>query len=312
MSGIDGQHRSEGLVLSVATAATDLAPQDRPAGRFVRLPGRGRTYVRELAGPPGAPVLVLLHGWTATSDLNWCGSYGPLGRHFRVLAMDHRGHGRGIRSTSPFRLEDCADDVAALVRTLGVERCIPVGYSMGGPVAQLLWRRHRRLIDGMVLCATSCTFNGTMRERVLSGVAVGTGALAGTLPLERLAAVSLDRWHQWRVRRGRAWWGYEEIARHDWGEIVAAGKALLRYDSRPWIGGVDVPAAVVVTTDDDVVPTPRQAAMAERLPGATRFAVDGGHAVCTTQPARFVPALLAACHDVAARVGAKPAATAAA
>ena len=307
MGGFDGQHRSEGPVLSAATAVTSAANGELPGGRFVRLPGRGRTFVRELAGPPGAPVLVLLHGWTATSDLNWCGSYGPLGQHFRVIAMDLRGHGQGIRSTSPFRLEDCADDVAALVRTLGVERCIPVGYSMGGPVAQLLWRRHRRLLDGIVLCATSCTFSGTVRERVLSGVAVGTGALAEALPLERLAAVSFDGWHRWRVRRGRPWWGYEEVARHDWGDIVAAGKALLRYDSRPWIGGVDVPAAVVVTTADDVVPTPRQAEMADRVRGATRFAVDGGHAVCTTQPARFVPALVAACQDVAARAGTRSA-----
>ena len=101
MGRFDGQHRSEGPALSVAAAVPDEASGHLPAGRFVRLPGRGRTFVRELAGPPGAPVLVLLHGWTATSDLNWRGSYAPLGRHFRVIAMDHRGHGRGIRSTSP-------------------------------------------------------------------------------------------------------------------------------------------------------------------------------------------------------------------
>ncbi|MGH9270822.1 MAG: alpha/beta fold hydrolase [Ilumatobacteraceae bacterium] len=106
---------------------------------------------------------------------------------------------------------------------------------------------------------------------------------------------------------GRPWWGYEEIARHDWGDIVAAGKALLRYDSRPWIGGVDVPAAVVLTSDDEVVPTSRQAAMADLLPDVRRFAVRGGHAVCTTRPARFVPALLAACQDVAARTGTRTA-----
>jgi len=55
--------------------------------------------------------------------------------------MDHRGHGRGIRSAKPFRLADCADDVAALADRLGIETFIPVGYSMGGTVAQLMWRR---------------------------------------------------------------------------------------------------------------------------------------------------------------------------
>ncbi|MET0578619.1 MAG: alpha/beta fold hydrolase, partial [Ilumatobacteraceae bacterium] len=70
--------------------------------------------LREVPGPPGAPVVVLLHGWTATADLNFHTCYEALGEHYRVLAFDHRGHGRGIRSRRKFRLEDCADDVAAM------------------------------------------------------------------------------------------------------------------------------------------------------------------------------------------------------
>ena len=54
--------------------------------------------VRELAGPPGAPTVVLLHGWTATCDLNFFYCYEALGRRFRVLAFDHRGHGDGLRT----------------------------------------------------------------------------------------------------------------------------------------------------------------------------------------------------------------------
>ena len=165
-----------------------------PHGRHVWLEGRGRTFVRQLAGPAGAPTLVLLHGWTATADLNWWASYGPLAAHFNVVALDHRGHGRGIRSPEPFRLEQCADDVAALAAALGLERIIPVGYSMGGPVAQLLWRRHRHLVAGLVLCATSASFRDSRRERVLSGVATGTSLLAGALPLGRLTSAALGKW----------------------------------------------------------------------------------------------------------------------
>ena len=65
-------------------------------------------------------------------------------RQFNVVALDHRGHGRGLQSDEPFRLADCADDVAALVDELGLGPVIVVGYSMGGPIAQLLWRRHPR------------------------------------------------------------------------------------------------------------------------------------------------------------------------
>jgi pimeloyl-ACP methyl ester carboxylesterase len=48
-------------------------------GHDVELPGRGRTFVREVAGPPGAPTVILLHGWTATADLNWFTCFAPLG-----------------------------------------------------------------------------------------------------------------------------------------------------------------------------------------------------------------------------------------
>src|SRR5687767_5766180 len=135
--------------------STELMPgahgQRHPSrGAVIALPNRGATYVRDLPGPEGAPVLLLLHGWTATADLNWLPSFRTLSQDFRVVALDHRGHGRGIRSTDAFTLEDCADDAAALLRHLGVGSAIVVGYSMGGPIAQLLWRRHPDLVAALV------------------------------------------------------------------------------------------------------------------------------------------------------------------
>ena len=135
--GRRGEGRSR---LTAPSTMADDAPSGEtgtapplPPGRHVELPGRGTTFIREVPGPPGAPTLVLLHGWTATADLNWFTSFEALGRRFRVIALDHRGHGRGIASSAPFRLRDCADDVVALADELGIEQIIPVGYSMGGP-----------------------------------------------------------------------------------------------------------------------------------------------------------------------------------
>jgi len=59
-----------------AESASDAAPESGAppflaTGRAVTLPGRGTTFVREVAGPPGAPTVMLLHGWTATAGLNW-------------------------------------------------------------------------------------------------------------------------------------------------------------------------------------------------------------------------------------------------
>ena len=88
---------------------------------------------------------MLLHGWIASGGLNWFNAFGPLSQRYSVIAPDMRGHGRGIRVRRRFRLADCADDVAALLEHLDTGPAIVVGYSMGGPVAQLLWRRHPEL-----------------------------------------------------------------------------------------------------------------------------------------------------------------------
>src|SRR5438132_3426601 len=55
---------------------------------------------------------------------------------YTTLFRSLRGHGDGIRAGSRFRLEDCADDIAALAEVLGIGRFVAVGYSMGGMVAQ--------------------------------------------------------------------------------------------------------------------------------------------------------------------------------
>ena len=107
-----------------------------PRTRLVELPGRGVTRVWECAGPRGAQTLMLIHGVTFTAELNWGKHFAPLSQHFRVIAIDLRGHGDGISAGSRFRLEDCADDIAALAEVLGLGRFVAVGYSMGGMVAQ--------------------------------------------------------------------------------------------------------------------------------------------------------------------------------
>ena len=166
-------------MLVTTAIATGVRPQ-REIGRAVTLAGRGTTWIHEVAGPPSAPVIVLLHGWSATAELNWHPYLDTLGRHFRVIAMDMRGHGRGIRSEGPFRLDECADDVAALADHLGIDRCAVVGYSMGGAVGQLLWQRHRSLVDGLVFCSTSAAFRSNARLRLLFRAAAGASAVRAT------------------------------------------------------------------------------------------------------------------------------------
>ena len=157
-----------------------VPPLPLPPGRAVLVPGRGEFFVRD-SGGAGLPVL-LLHGWMFPSDLNWLHAYRPLAMAgYRVLAMDLRGHGRGLRSGEPFRLADCADDAAAVLLALGLPPAAVVGYSMGGPVAQLVAQRHPDQVAGFVLCASALDWSDP-RQKLFWRTMAGLRLLLGLFP----------------------------------------------------------------------------------------------------------------------------------
>jgi 3-oxoadipate enol-lactonase len=274
-----------------------------PMGRRVELPGRGTTFVREVEGPPGAPTVLLLHGLVASGGLNWFQAFRPLSKHFRVLAIDHRGHGRGIRAWRRFRLADCADDAAALLDELGIERAIVVGYSMGGPIAQLLWHRHPDKVAGLVLCATSNRFVPGVRERLAFVTAVS--AIAGSTRVGQLATKipvsALQRRVPAAVRARpdslRAW-AAAEMRRHDARMVTEALAATTNFDSRSWLHQVEVPTAIMVTKQDRAIPPQEQLRLLVAIPQATVRQYDEGHTWCAK--AGFGRAVTAACREVAA------------
>jgi pimeloyl-ACP methyl ester carboxylesterase len=90
------------------------------------------------------------------------------------------------------------------------------------------------------------------------------------------------------------------MRRHDWRMVAEAAGAIGTYDASRWIGQVDVPTAVLVTTEDRAVVPTEQARLAVRIPTATLHKVDDGHVVCARP--RFGPVVLDAVHDVAARI----------
>lgn len=271
-----------------------------PAGKFVHLADRGDIVVRDFGGKPGAPVVMLLHGWTASADLNWYRCYEALGEHYRVVAFDHRGHAAGLRTSKAFRLEDCADDAADVATELGIDRFIAVGYSMGGPIAQLLWRRHPERIAGLVLCATAPYFSNRRPERL---------SFLGLAGLATIARYTPDQTREWLTeqlylqRKTELWepWAVEEAASHDWRTLLDAGKAIGRFTSFDWIGEVDIPTSMVITMNDRVIPLARQVKLFEMIPGAEAFRVDGDHDAVVALSHRFVPALLRALESVAQR-----------
>ncbi len=266
----------------------EIDPPALLTGRLISIPKRGEFFVRHSAhADPAAPVVLLLHGWTASSDLNFFTAYHELSGMASVIGIDHRGHGRGVRPDVSFTLEDCADDAAAVCAALGVSKVVVVGYSMGGPIAMLMARRHPTLVRGLVLQATALEWRGTARERARFRVGRVLGPLTRRLirPSTIRFAFSrrITRRHPLRPHLG---WMMSEWRRNDPWQMAEAGRAIARFDARPWAGTLSLPACVVLTTNDQLVAPAKQRALAEAT-GATVLPLEGDHFVNVVKPTEF-------------------------
>lgn len=256
----------------------DLPPPWLPGGQIVRVDERGEFFVRRHVHPDqAAPTALLLHGWTATCDLQFLSAYRELAEVCSFVAVDHRGHGRGLRSLRQYELEDVADDAAGIVRELGIDRVIAVGYSMGGPISMHLARRHPDLVDGLIVQATALEWNATWRDRIrwkflpLMGVFMRSWAHPKVLrkAVERMLADGSEL----AAHRD---WITAEAYRNEPRVMIEAGRALSRHDARSWAGELDVPAASLITTRDRMVKPRKQRQLAKAL-GAHVAEIDMDH-----------------------------------
>ncbi|MFL6022429.1 MAG: alpha/beta fold hydrolase [Marmoricola sp.] len=273
-----------------------------PKGRWLDLPGRGRTWLTDVPGPtPDAPAVILLHAVGCTGMLTWFPVIEQLSARYRVVIFDQRWHGRGIVSEH-FSIRDCADDVAAVANLLDLVQPIVAGYSMGSIVAQRCWRQHPQRFGGLVLAATTDHFRTTGSERAFhQTMELGMGAfrqLSRSKSLNVAAKAASDALlepsdtHQWALNEWRS--------TSSWA-VAQAVASLGRHHSTPWLHQIDIPTAVVVTTGDKVLSPERQRVIAATIPGATVHTADCGHAGCVLNAKVFVPAFLEAVDTTAGR-----------
>jgi 3-oxoadipate enol-lactonase len=254
---------------------------------------------RDSAASETGQSVILLHGVGMTADLNWRATYAELGRHFRVVAPDLPGHGRGVRPWPKFSIEACADHIVAMADSLSIEKFVACGYSMGSLVAQQVWRRHPDRVNGIVLGAASRNFLGSSAERMASTLSPVFAAAAQANPFLRiLRADSFGVSYLNDLDASARAYVHAEMSHTSMATVAAAVAAVGEFTSHDWIGEVDVPVAVLVTTRDSVVPTTRQLKLAEAIPHATVISVEGDHSVFVTSPMLFAEKIVEACLSV--------------
>ncbi len=105
--------------------------------------------------------IVLVHGLGLSSMKTWVHQVPALAKHFRVHTYDVRGFGQTDNPTGKFSVQQHAYDLYELLKTLGLQQVVLVGFSMGGWISQQFVLDHPEMVKALVL---SCTTSGLRPE----------------------------------------------------------------------------------------------------------------------------------------------------
>ena len=110
--------------------------------------------------------LVLLHG-NGEDHTYFQHQMEPFSRHYRVIALDTRGHGGSPRGETPFTLEQFAQDLKDFLDEKGIQKCHLLGFSDGGNIALLFALRHPEYIEKLILNGANVDPSGVRRTTQL-------------------------------------------------------------------------------------------------------------------------------------------------
>lgn len=236
------------------------------------------------AGPP----LLLLHGGFV-SRREWAPQVERLSGRFRLVRFDMRGHGDSERTPGEYSVERWAKDALGVMDALEIERCVCVGHSLGGMVAQVMARRAPERVAGLVLADTTYSTSSTAWESLQTMLSKG---LLRLVSVERMAEMSA---RQLSARRPDvAPFIQREMSRHadDPAHYRELWRAVFDFDSRLWLAQIHCPALILVAEDNDA--TRRQAGeMATRISGPAHVELipSAGHMLHWDNPEAFDEAI---------------------
>jgi 3-oxoadipate enol-lactonase len=223
-------------------------------------------------GPAQAPVLVLSGSLGSTLEM-WEPNVPALVRHFRVVRIDQRGHGRSPAPPGPYTVAELAEDFLLTVDSLGIERFAWCGLSMGGAIGMYIASEHPERLTALALCATSARFDPRLwRQRADDVEQYGLDALAERV-VERWFTPSWADEHPDAVRRAHHW-----LARTPIPGYLGCCEALATWDGVDRLAGIRTPTVILAGESDPVAPAqPHAELMRAGIPGARLAVLSAAH-----------------------------------
>ena len=116
-------------------------------------------YIEQGAGFP----LILLHG-NGEDAAYFVHQMEPFSRHFRVIALDTRGHGLTPRGEAPFSIRQFAEDLLAFMDLQGIAKAHILGFSDGGNIAMVFAMAHPERVEKLILDGANLDASGVKRS----------------------------------------------------------------------------------------------------------------------------------------------------
>ena len=252
--------------------------------------------------PPDAgadtPVLVLL-GSLGSDRSMWAHQTRELAKVYRVIAVDHRGHGDSDVIPGAATMDDLAGDVLALLDELGVRSAHVAGLSLGGAVAQWLAVHHPERVDSLALLCTAARFGEPQgwTDRAAAVRAGGMAAVADAVVARWITPALTER--DPRLTDSLR----DMILATDPEGYAACCDALAGYDVRADLGRIGCPTLVIAGEQDPSTPPDVLREIADGVEGARLVVLSPAAHMPTVELPGRVTALLRE-HVAAASAGA--------
>ena len=236
----------------------------------------------DLTGPAAAPALVFSNSLGANLSM-WDAQIPALGKQFRVLRYDTRGHGESSATPGPYSIEQLARDVLSLLDALQLDRVHFCGLSMGGQTGMWLAINAPARLHSLVLSNTAAKI-GTPEIWNARIDAVRKGGM------KSISTAVMERWFSAAFRANSP-------------EVVAAIKvkfestnpegyiancvAIRDFDVRQAVAAIRVPTLVIAGTHDAATTPADGHYLADRIAGARYVELNAAHLSNIEVPGRF-------------------------
>jgi len=245
----------------------------------------------------GVPV-IFIHAFPLNQTM-WDDQVTELQTQCRAITLDLRGFGKSDAPQGPYSMDQMAGDVRDLMSALGIDRAILVGLSMGGYVSLAFYRRYPQSVMALVLADTRASADTPeARERRLKSAAKaekdGAHAIADDMVPLLLGPTTLGS-RPSIVERVRTM-----IEANSPVGIAGAQRGMAeRSDSTELLRGIELPALVIVGSEDMLTPVTEAENLSTGIPGAGLRVIErAGHLSNLERPEEFNAALIDFIKDV--------------